>query len=148
VLRGVALKNGNQLDVPGTIHFHTGSAKIIPNEESLKVLTSVLEILKKNEDIASLSVEGNTDNAGERQGYDNVGLSQLRSEAVVEWLHHHGIDQARLQPVGHGATHPLVENDTVEHKRQNRRVEFHVLEFNGQVFEPRVASGPPATSPK
>jgi len=38
-----------------------------------------------------------------------------------------GIAAARLKAQGFGATKPLVANDSDEHRKQNRRVEFKIV---------------------
>jgi outer membrane protein OmpA-like peptidoglycan-associated protein len=149
-LRGLKMKSATQIDMPGAIDFESGSTKIKLSAASKKVLTAIVDALKKNPEITKLSVEGNTDNAGEDKGFDNVKLSKERAEAVVEYLTKTGgIDAGRLQAVGYGSQHPLAANDTPDHKAQNRRVEFHVLGFNGaDVPKEEVAPpAPPAPAP-
>jgi outer membrane protein OmpA-like peptidoglycan-associated protein len=126
------MKSATQIDMPGAIDFQTGSAKIVMNEASKKVLGQITTIMKDNPQITSLSVEGNTDNAGEDKGFDNTKLSQERAQSVVDYIIKNGIDKGRLTPVGNGSKNPLAANDTPDHKATNRRVEFHVRSFNGQ----------------
>jgi outer membrane protein OmpA-like peptidoglycan-associated protein len=146
-LKGVAMKSATQIDMPGDIEFQTASAKIVMNAKSKKVLTQLAQILKDNPEITKLSIEGNTDNAGEKKGFDNMKLSEQRAQAVLEWLVKQGIDAKRLAAVGKGSTNPLAPNDTPAHMALNRRVEFHVREFNGQAVEADAsAPGTPATS--
>jgi OOP family OmpA-OmpF porin len=95
--------------------------------------------MKDNASISTLSVEGNTDNAGEPK-FDNTALSQSRAQAVVDFLASKGIDKGRLQAKGYGSSNPLAPNDTPAHMALNRRVEFHVLSFNGQPV-PKDSSG-------
>jgi OOP family OmpA-OmpF porin len=131
-LRGVQMKSATQIDMPGDIEFQTGSAKINLSDKSKKVLTPLLGILKDNTEITKLSVEGNTDNEGEDKGYDNVKLSKDRAQAVVDYLTKNGVDAKRLVAVGLGSKNPLKPNDSAANKALNRRVEFHVREFNGE----------------
>jgi outer membrane protein OmpA-like peptidoglycan-associated protein len=131
-LRGVQLKTATQIDMPGDVEYQKGSAKVILNDKSKKVLTQVAQILKDNPEITSLRVEGHTDNAGEKKGFDNKKLSTERAQAVADWLNKNGVDPNRLTVVGWGSAHPLAANDTSEHMAENRRMEFHVQEFNGK----------------
>jgi hypothetical protein len=126
------MKSATQIDMPGDIEFQKASAKIVLNDKTKKVLTQLAQIMKDNPEITRLSIEGNTDNEGETKGFDNVKLSQQRAQSVVEWLTKNGVDSKRLQPVGNGSKNPLAANDTPDHMAENRRVEFHVREFNGQ----------------
>jgi OOP family OmpA-OmpF porin len=131
-LRGVQMKSATQIDMPGDIEFQTGSSKINLSDKSKKVLTQLLAILKDNTEVTKLSVEGNTDNEGEDKGFDNVKLSKDRSQAVVDYLTKNGVDAKRLNAIGLGSKNPLKPNDSAANKATNRRVEFHVREFNGE----------------
>jgi OOP family OmpA-OmpF porin len=142
-LKGVNMKSATQIDMPGAIDFQTGSAKIVMNDASKKVLTQISTILKDNPSITSLSIEGNTDNAGESKGFDNTKLSQDRAQSVVDYIIKQGVDKGRLAAVGNGSKNPLAPNDTPEHMAGNRRVEFHVRGFNGQAVASDASSAPP-----
>jgi OOP family OmpA-OmpF porin len=141
-LKGVKMRSATQMDL-GSVDFDSGKATIVMNASTKKVLGTVTDVLKGNGDITTLSVEGNTDNAGE-PAFDNKKLSQDRAQAVVDWLVKGGIDQGRLQAVGNGSANPLVPNDTPAHKAQNRRVEFHVLGWKGQPIPKEPPAPPPA----
>jgi OOP family OmpA-OmpF porin len=145
-LKGVNMKSATQIDMPGAIDFQTGSAKIVMNDSSKKVLTQISTILKDNPSITSLSVEGNTDNAGENKGFDNTKLSQDRAQSVVDYIVKQGIDKTRLAAVGNGSKNPLAPNDTPEHMAGNRRVEFHVRGYNGQPVATDSSSGAAAAA--
>jgi outer membrane protein OmpA-like peptidoglycan-associated protein len=145
-LKGVKMKSPTQIDMPGDIEFQTASSKIVMNAGSTKVLTQLSQIMKDNPEVTKLSIEGNTDNQGENKGFDNVKLSQQRAQSVVEWLTKNGVQAARLTAVGQGSHHPLAANDTPEHMAENRRVEFHVREFNGQAVSSEESSGAGATA--
>jgi OmpA-OmpF porin, OOP family len=148
-LKGVSMKSATQIDMPGAIDFESGSAKIKMNDASKKVLAQITTILKDNPSITTLSVEGNTDNAGEDKGFDNTKLSQDRAQSVVDYMVKQGIDKGRLTPVGNGSKNPLAANDTAEHKAVNRRVEFHVRSYNGQAVtaDAPAAAGAAAAAP-
>jgi OOP family OmpA-OmpF porin len=134
-LRGVQMKSATQIDMPGDIEYQTGSAAIVMNDKSKKVLTQLVTIMKDNPEISKLRIEGNTDNAGEKKGYNNVKLSQERAQSVADYLTKNGIDATRLAVVGYGSTHGIAANDTPEHMALNRRTDFHVQEFNGQAID-------------
>ncbi len=69
-----------------------------------------------------ISVEGHTDNAGDRQA--NQGLSVERAKAVVSAITALGIDPKRLSSAGYGLDRPIADNNTEEGKVKNRRVEL------------------------
>ncbi|MEM0999026.1 MAG: OmpA family protein [Bacteroidota bacterium] len=72
-----------------------------------------------------LEVVGHTDSDGEAKY--NLDLSRKRAAIISRYIIKKGeFDQTRIRPRGYGETRPLVPNDTEEHKRMNRRVEFEV----------------------
>jgi outer membrane protein OmpA-like peptidoglycan-associated protein len=110
------------------VHFKTGSAEILP--DSFPMLQEVVDLLKQNQDIKRMSIEGHTDNTG---GMDlNMRLSAARAASVMNWLTQHGIPATRLESHGYGPTKPVDTNDTPEGRGKNRRVEFKIVEQDGQ----------------
>jgi outer membrane protein OmpA-like peptidoglycan-associated protein len=93
---------------------------------SFPELNRVIELMKVNEGI-KVSVEGHTDNIGTLEY--NIGLSEKRAKAVVDYLVKGGIAQNRLQSKGWGKSKPIVSNDDeIGGRAVNRRVEFIILE--------------------
>lgn len=79
-------------------------------------------MLKEHADLR-LAIEGHTDNVG--QAAANQSLSEARAAAVRKHLvDSYGIDAARLEAKGLGATKPVGPNDTPEGRQSNRRVEL------------------------
>lgn len=134
-LKGVQMKSATKIDMPGDIEYTSGSAKIVMNDKSTKVLKQLTTILKDNTEITKLRIEGNTDNAGEDKGFDNVKLSQQRAQSIADYLTKNGVDANRLVVVGYGSSHPLAPNDTKDHMALNRYTDFVVQEFNGEAVE-------------
>jgi chemotaxis protein MotB len=76
-----------------------------------------------------IRVEGHTDNVPLRGGENmtNWELSTLRATTVVRHLiGQHQMSPERLVAVGYGEHRPLYSNDTVDGRKRNRRVEFHI----------------------
>lgn len=73
----------------------------------------------------AIEISGHTDNTGNE--VDNLKLSKDRAKAVADYLINKGIDNKRLIYNGYGNKKSLVPNDTEEHKRVNRRVEFKII---------------------
>jgi outer membrane protein OmpA-like peptidoglycan-associated protein len=71
-------------------------------------------------------VEGHTDSTG-TQEY-NLGLSQRRAEAVVQYLGQNGIAPYRCIASGYGKAYPVAGNDTAAGRQRNRRVEIVILD--------------------
>ena len=79
-------------------------------------------MLKEHPEL-KLMIEGHTDDVG--AAASNQSLSEKRAEAVRQYLvDTYGIDKARLQAKGFGASKPTTGNDTPEGRQQNRRVEL------------------------
>ena len=116
--------------LPGELEFEASKAVIMDTEQSRETLEALVTVMKDNPKITKLRIEGHTDSSGKVA--KNQKLSQARAEAVAKWLVAHDIDAARISSVGLGHTRPLVENDTLEHRAQNRRTEFHLQEVDGK----------------
>ena len=120
----------NKIVLPGELEFDVNKATIKDTEQSRGILTSLAAIMKDNPKITKLRIEGHTDSSGSAPR--NLKLSQDRAETVAKWLAAHEIERARLATVGLGQTKPIADNDTLEHRAQNRRTEFHLQEVEGK----------------
>jgi outer membrane protein OmpA-like peptidoglycan-associated protein len=112
-----------KLVIKEKVFFDTGKAVVKP--KSFNLLDQVARILVEHPEIARVSVEGHTDNAG-KADY-NRKLSQLRAEAVRDYLVKKGVERARLDAKGFGPDRPTSANNTAAGRENNRRVEFVVL---------------------
>jgi OOP family OmpA-OmpF porin len=101
------------------INFDVDKATIKP--ESMGTLNMIVGVLKDNPDI-KFEIDGHTDNSG--AAAHNLTLSQQRADAVKTQLVTMGIDASRLSAKGLGDTKPISDNNTLEGKANNRRVEF------------------------
>lgn len=73
---------------------------------------------------ARVAVEGHTCNIGPADY--NMGLSQRRAQAVVDFLVREGVSRDHLEAQGFGLTKPTFNNDTREGRALNRRVELRL----------------------
>ena len=71
---------------------------------------------------ANVIIEGHTDASGQPQA--NQRLSGQRASSVLGLLIQFGVDKKRLRAVGYGADKPIVDNDTIENRALNRRIEM------------------------
>lgn len=100
------------------INFGYNSAEISP--ESRGYIDVVGQLMSKRPDMR-MTVEGHTDAAGP-DSY-NQDLSARRAMSVKRYLvNSHGVDPARLEPVGKGESEPLYRDNPLNPK--NRRVQF------------------------
>lgn len=115
----------------GKVVFESGQARLRP--ESERVLNDLLAYLVANPDITRVRIEGHTDlRASEER---NQKLSERRALAVADWLVDHGIDHDRLLAVAFGELRPRWPATSANAMQENRRVEFHVAEVNGNRFQ-------------
>jgi outer membrane protein OmpA-like peptidoglycan-associated protein len=120
----IAYVREGQIRILEQIKFRFNKAELDPASDP--TLEAVAKIMNDHPEIAKVRVEGHTDNVG-RAAY-NLTLSKQRAAAVVGWLEKHGIDKKRLESQGLGLTRPIADNATEEGRKDNRRVEFHILE--------------------
>ena len=104
------------------ILFDTNSSGLQPVAK--QNIESLAEILEKYPD-TNILIEGDTDNTGS-EDY-NQKLSERRAKAVADHLRGLGFPDARISTVGLGETNPVADNDTVEGRQQNRRVEVAIF---------------------
>jgi flagellar motor protein MotB len=106
--------------VTNSILFETNSDKIQP--ASLPSVGVVADYMKANPTV-KLNVIGHTDNVG--QDAANMDLSARRAKSVVkELVDFHKIDPSRLTSEGMGESKSIGDNNTLEGRAKNRRVEF------------------------
>lgn len=129
--RGIFISIGEQ------VLFKSGSADI-EAQAKINITKIGKEILAKIPG-KQMRVEGHTDNVPIRNSRfpDNQELSTARANSVWRVLvNDAGIDPAKLSATGYGEYRPKVQNDTEEHRRQNRRVDIVILRDIYDTTEP------------
>jgi OOP family OmpA-OmpF porin len=109
------------------IQFDFGKDTIKP--ESNRILDDIAAILKAHGEIGKVRVEGHTDSIG--TATYNQGLSERRARAVVNALVARGIPASTLVAAGYGFTRPVESNATALGRAKNRRVEFVIVQRDG-----------------
>jgi outer membrane protein OmpA-like peptidoglycan-associated protein len=99
--------------------FPPGSAEVMP--EHATELNRVVNILNALPNI-TLTVIGHADQRGTSD--DNLKLSRLRAQAVVDYLASQGINAERLSSKAVGADEPLTQDTSEAAYALNRRTEF------------------------
>jgi outer membrane protein OmpA-like peptidoglycan-associated protein/sugar lactone lactonase YvrE len=108
--------------VLGNINFKPSSAEF--DESAKTLLDKVADFLIKHPKI-KVQVNGHTD-IGKDQDY-NIRLSTQRALAIVNYLKAKGVNPAQLSYKGYGNAKPIADNNTVEGRALNRRIEFEIL---------------------
>jgi len=105
------------------IQFLYSEVKILKGSE--KGIDEVVQFMNKYP-AAKLEISGHTDNVGDAT--ENKELSLARAKAVKMLLEREGINGNRIEVSGYGDSKPIATNETDEGRKQNRRVEFTIIE--------------------
>jgi chemotaxis protein MotB len=110
------------------VFFESGSAEFSP--KMIEILAKISPLLRKLAlDGHDIVVEGHTDNVPIHNAYfsSNWELSTARATSVVQhMIRQLGMPPQHMAAIGYGEYHPIVPNDTDEHRAKNRRVVFFV----------------------
>ncbi len=102
------------------ILFESGSDVL--TRQSLRSIETMSELFAQYPD-AQIEIDGHTDSQGSSSR--NLELSQLRANAVRDYLIQQGIDPTRLSAYGFGDGVPIADNATAAGRALNRRIEFN-----------------------
>jgi outer membrane protein OmpA-like peptidoglycan-associated protein len=105
------------------VNFAFDKADIDPGSYAL--LEQVASTLLLHPELTNIEVRGHTDDRG-GEAY-NLDLSQRRAEAVRGFLIRRGVEPARVESRGFGATLPVASNTSESGRAANRRVEFEIV---------------------
>ncbi len=105
------------------VYFNVSEDRIL--DESFEQLNALANYLRENRTL-NVQIEGHTDNQGDSK--QNKKLSLDRAYNVREYLIKKGIEGKRIKFVGYGDSKPVSENNSEEARKQNRRVEYKILE--------------------
>lgn len=119
------------------INFATASNDI--PAENKAVLDLAAEKLAQMPN-AQLKIIGHTDDKGNYKS--NKALSERRAKAVHDYLVAKGVPDAQLETFGASSDEPIASNATEQGRFQNRRIEFALIQANGDVT--RVGNANPA----
>jgi len=122
-----------KLNLVDKILFPSGSATL--TEKGKQILEKVGYALKETKD-RKIMIEGHTDDLPlspnlKKRFPSNWDLSALRATAVVRHLQENvGIDPRLLSATGYSKYTPIVENNSSENRRMNRRIEIVLVPLN------------------
>lgn len=92
--------------------------------EAQQNIEQLAKTLNKYSD-TNVLIEGHTDNTG-KDDY-NQKLSERRAEAVSEFTKKQGVADSRITTAGYGEKQPIADNNTVDGRQKNRRVEIAIF---------------------
>jgi len=104
------------------LEFEIASPKM--KVSSFQYMNNLAELIKSKPDWV-LGISGHTDNIGSREF--NLELSRDRANTVKDFLVSAGVEESRLQVSYFGPDKPIASNDTMDGRKQNRRVELNIL---------------------
>jgi outer membrane protein OmpA-like peptidoglycan-associated protein len=106
------------------IFFNPNESELLPiSFLELDQLVSLLNQVSETK----IEISGHTDNTGDEQ--HNKVLSELRAKAVADYLIANNIASNRIVYKGYGSAKPLASNSNEAGKKQNRRVDFLLLDI-------------------
>lgn len=115
--------NQLKLDIPSDVSFDTGSYDIKPNLRP--ILDRFATTLTQNP-VTTVTIIGHTDSTG--TDAINNPLSLNRAASTRDYLGARGVATNRIVINGRGSHEPIADNNTVEGRAKNRRVEIFVAE--------------------
>lgn len=103
------------------VQFYTNSANLLPY--SINSVQQLADYLNLHKQVHAV-IEGHTDNVGDPSA--NLKLSQDRAETVRQLLISFGVEPGRVEARGYGKNRPRADNNTIEGRALNRRVEVRL----------------------
>jgi OmpA-OmpF porin, OOP family len=100
--------------------------KAVLKSESFPELNRIVTLMTEKTGM-QIEIAGHTDNVGTEQY--NLGLSERRAKAVVQYLNSKGVPADRISTEFLGESKPATGNDTPAGRKRNRRVEFKILKM-------------------
>lgn len=104
---------------PLVVHFGTGSANVMPQDEAL--LDQASRLYREGHPLAMI-LTGGTDSVGSPEA--NLRISQQRTAMVLRGLVARGIPAERFQLLAKGESDPIVPTTSGTAQPENRRVEI------------------------
>src|SRR5688500_5281209 len=107
------------------IQFDLDKATIRPESDNL--LEEIIKVIKENEHIKKIAIEGHTSSEGSDK--HNLKLSDKRAKAVMDYLvKKGGLPKEMFTAKGFGESKLIGDEATEDGKEKNRRVEFNIVE--------------------
>jgi OOP family OmpA-OmpF porin len=107
-----------------TLGVEFAPGEIILQPSSDKTIEKMAAIMRKCY-VVPMEIGGHTDSQGRKSL--NLSISQARAEAVMDALLSYDILTGNLSAKGFGESTPIADNNTVEGRNRNRRIEFTLI---------------------
>ncbi len=118
----------DRIEITDMVYFAYDSDRILP--KSYELLNNVAKVVNDHTEIPMIFIEGHTDSDG-KDSY-NLSLSDRRAKSVMKYLIDRGsVGADRLKAKGFGESQPVADNKTEAGKQANRRVEFRIVDKDG-----------------
>lgn len=132
--RTIMRPDGDRYIISSDILFASGKYDLSPDgKKQLAAIAGVIRDFESRIDPNVkwiIRVDGHTDNKpvlpGTSAYRNNLQLSMLRANAVVQELVKNGVSKRRLVPSGFGELHPIEMGNTPAALRKNRRIELQL----------------------
>ena len=115
-------------DSNGEVNFVFAKATLTPVAE--QKLKRVIDAILALDESTKIKIVGHTDSIGSDEY--NLELSLARANAVKNFFKTYGIDGDRITTEGKGESRPIANNQTVEGRSLNRRVEIYAYGVSKQ----------------
>ena len=107
----------------GSVYFRTNSAAL--STKAKAKLRGIARAIKQTEQSAKYSAAGFTDSRGNDAA--NVKLSERRAKVVKAYLQKQGVAADKVETQANGSAQPVGDNDSVQGRSLNRRVDVRLL---------------------
>ena len=114
--RGQIQKYIDQINA--TVHFDFGSTEPKLDNKSDLAIRALCAAMKADSRVKVL-ITGHTDNVGSAES--NMSYGKKRAEALKKLMVNQGAPASSIATASRGQEEPVVDNDTDEHRHQNRR---------------------------
>ena len=130
------------LDAPESLRpipFAIGTPRLRDDAGGQQALREMSGFLAQRRDVTKVRIEGHTNNSGTDKS--NLALSRRRALAIKDSLVKMGVESERLVAVAFGQAKPIADNATAAGRARNERVDFHIVELNGNATEDVTGGG-------
>lgn len=114
-------RNDRDIIVNTRVYFLFNSYEL--RADAYPKLDELARAILANPDLGTIEVAGHADNIGPDEA--NQFISERRAQVVADYLVGKGVPRHRLRTRGYGADRPEAENDTVQGRAKNRRIQLH-----------------------